>query len=321
MSRLTWTPSPSFHLAADNRQGFRLSRSGGNFRSVCSVAAMLAVLLVARLPAQRVVGDTYSSGGVEEIVRRSAGLEILSGQLARNYTYQQREVRKHIGPHGEVKLAKSETWDVTNLCEESYSRLIQKDDKPLSAAEDQREEEKINNFLSRCKNESEEKRQHRLADEKKRRDGDWAFLRDVVNAYRFQIVAEEVVDGRPAWVVEAAPRKDFHPTWPHGSILSKLQGRIWIDKTDYHWVKAEAEAIDAISLGLFLARIHKGSRLSFEQVRLNDEAWLMRRVHIEISARVLLFAHPTRELEETFFNYKKFRTDIRILPGVMEVPK
>ena len=134
-------------------------------------------------------------------------------------------------------------------------------------------------------------------------------------------MGEEAVDGRSAWVVAATPKNKFHPTRPDGGILSKLQGRIWIDKNDYHWVKAEAEVMETISLGFLIARIHKGSRFSFEQVRVNDEVWVMRRMHVDISARVFLLGHPTRQLEETFSDYKKFRTDIRILPGVKELPK
>ena len=83
--------------------------------------------------------------------------------------------------------------------------------------------------------------------------------------------------------------------------------------------KAEAEAIDTISFGWFLARVHKGSRFSFEQLRLNDEVWLMRRFYLNASARLVLFKNEVIDQEDIFSNYKKFTTGTKILPGVREV--
>ena len=102
-------------------------------------------------------------------------------------------------------------------------------------------------------------------------------------------------------------------------MLSKLTGKIWIDNQDYTWVKVEGEAVDTISLGLFIARIHKGSRFFIEQVRLHDEVWLMRRFYVDVTARVLLLSNRAVQLEDTFSNYKRFSATTTILPGVREV--
>lgn len=240
-------------------------------------------------------------------------------ELARNYTCRQREVQKHLDSHGQVKSTDIKTWDITVLYGEPYSRLIEKNDKPLSAEDEKKEEEKLDKLISKRKNESEGERQKREAKQKKEREEGRAFLRDVANAYDFRIVGEEAVDGRPAWVLEATPKKDFHPTQPHADILPKLKGKLWIDKQEYNWVKAEAEAIDTISFGLFLARVHKGSHFSFEQTRLNNEVWLLHRFYVNASARLMLFKNLGLEQEDIFSNYKKFSSESKILPGVKEV--
>lgn len=263
--------------------------------------------------------DLPPTNDPREIVRRSVEIDHRTMELARNYTCQQREVEKHLDSHGKVKSTEIKTWDITVLYGEPYSRLIKKNDQPLSEKDEKKEEEKQDKYVAERKNESEEQRHKREAKQKKEREEGRAFLRDVENAYDFRMVGEERVDGRPAWILEATPRKGFQPTQPHADILPKLKGRIWIDKKDYDWVKAEAEAIDTISFGLFLARVHKGSHFSFEQVRLNDEVWLLRRFYIDASARVLVFKNMGIEQEDTFSNYKKFTTGTKILPGVKEV--
>lgn len=263
--------------------------------------------------------DLSPTNDPKEIVRRSVEIDHRTMERARNYTCQQREIMKHLGSHSETKSTETKTWDITVLYGEPYSRLIQKDDKPLSEKEEKKEEEKQEKFLEKRKNESDGDRQKRQAKEKKEREEGRAFLRDVENAYDFRIVGEETVDGRDTWILEATPRNNFHPTQPHADILPKIKGKVWIDKQEYNWVKAEAETTDTISFGLFLARIHKGSHFSFEQTRLNNEVWLMRRFYLNASARLMLLKNEAVEQGDTFSNYKKFTTATKVLPEVREV--
>lgn len=256
----------------------------------------------------------------KEIVRRSIEIDHRNLERARNYTCQQREVEKRLGKNGEVKSTEIRTYDVNFYYGEEYSRLIQKDDKPLSAEDQKKEDEKLEKFLAKLRNQSEEDHEKHLAKERKQREQERAFLKDMVNAYDFTLVGEEKVSGADAWVIEATPRKDFHPTQPHADILSKIKGKLWIEKKDYNWVKVEAESIDTISFGLFLFRIHKGSHFSFEQLHVNDEVWLARRFYVNGGARLALLKNEAVEQEDTFSNYKKFVTSTRILPG-KEVPE
>jgi hypothetical protein len=255
-----------------------------------------------------------------EIVRRSVEVDHHNWERARSYTCRQREVEKQLDKHGEVKSTKVKTYDVNFYYGEEYSRLIQKDDKPLNEAEQKKEDDELEKFLSKLRNQSEEEREKRLTKEKKQREEERAFLRDVTNAYNFSLVGEETVNGADTWVIEATPRKDFHPTQPHADILAKIKGKIWIEKKDYNWVKVEAESIDTISFGLFLFRIHKGARFSFDQVHLNDEVWLVRRFFISGGARLALLKNEAIEQEDEFSNYQKFSASTRILPGVREAP-
>ncbi|HEY5030248.1 MAG TPA: hypothetical protein VIK39_17710, partial [Candidatus Angelobacter sp.] len=136
----------------------------------------------------------------------------------------------------------------------------------------------------------------------------------------FRVVGEEEIEGVNTWVIEATPRKDFKPTQPHADMLKKIKGKMWIDKKEYNWIRVEAEATDTISLGLFLFRIHPGSRFNFQQMHLNNEVWLLRRLYINGGARIALLKNEAIEQEDTFSNYKKFSSTITILPGVREVP-
>lgn len=254
-----------------------------------------------------------------EIVRRSVEIDHHNYERAQNYTAQQREVEKDFDKHGGVKAQHVRTYDLTFYYGEPYSRLMQKDDRPLSEKDQKKEDEKLDKFINKYKNESEAERQKRQAKQKKEREEERGFLRDVVNAYDFKLVGDETLDGHDVYVIEATPRKDFHPTKPHADILPKIKGKLWIEKQEYNWVKVEAESIDTISFGLFLARIHKGSRFVLEQVHVNDEVWLVRRFYVNGGVRIALLKNMAAEQEDIFSNFKKFSSGTRILPGVREV--
>ena len=255
-----------------------------------------------------------------EIVRRSVEVDHHNFERAQKYTCTQRQVIKYLDKHGNVKSTEIKTYDINYYYGEFYPRLVQVNDRPLSEKEQKKEDEKLEKFLAKHRKESEEDREKRRRKQQKEREEGRAFVRDVVNAYDFRIVGDDRVSGEDAWVIEATPRKEFQPTQPHADMLKKMKGRIWIEKNEYNWVKVEAEAIDTISFGLFLFRIHPGSRFVLENTHINNELWAISRLYINGSARIALLKNQSAEQDEVFSNYKKFSTSVTILPDMKEVP-
>lgn len=254
----------------------------------------------------------------KEIVRRAIEIDHRTLEMARNYTCESHEVIQHLGKNHEVKSTEIKTYDLTFYHGERYARLIKENDKPLSEAEQKKEDEKLEKFLAKYRNETLEERESRLAKEKKKREEGRAFVRDVVNAYDFRMVGEEPVDGVPSYVIEATPRADFKPTQPHAGMLKNIKGRIWIEKKNYNWVKVEAEATDTISYGVVLFRIHPGSHFVLEKTLVNNEVWLLKRLDVDGGARIALFKNENIHEEDVLSNFKKFVTSVKVLPDAKE---
>jgi hypothetical protein len=143
-------------------------------------------------------------------------------------------------------------------------------------------------------------------------------VREVADAYDFKLVGTEDVGGREAWVIDGEPHPGFEPHMKESKFLSKFHGRVWIDKGDLQLAKMDIEAIDTVSVGWVLARIHKGTRVMLEQTRVNDEVWLPRHLSFKVDARVALFKGFNINGEQEFRDYKKFRTSSKIV-GIGEV--
>ena len=251
----------------------------------------------------------------QEIIRRTAENDIANNQKERDYTYIQRGVQKKLNGKGEVASTETRTSEVMVLFGEHVERLIEKDDKPLSLKDAAKEEEKINKLIEERKNEDESHRRKRLEKYEKERDEQRAFVKEIPEAYNLTLLPDEIIDGREVYVITANPKPSYEPHTRDTKFLTKFRFHVWIDKAEFQWSRLDAEAVDTISLGLFLARLHKGSRLHLEQARINDEVWLPKFLNIKLDAKLLLMKSLNYDIDVAFRNYKKFRTETKITPA------
>ena len=255
---------------------------------------------------------------MRQLLHVVAEKDLENDKRLRDYTYIERDEEHKLDGKSQVKSTEAKTYEVMELYGEQVMRLIEKDDKPLSEEEAAKEEERIRKLTDKRKNESEDKREKREEKEEKDREQGRKFVREVADAYNFRLVGTEQIDGRDAWVIEAEPRPGYEPHMKEAKFLPKFHGRVWIDKSDLQWTKLDVECIDTVSLGWVLARIHKGTRVVIEQTRVNDEVWLPRHLAFKFNARVALFKGYNVDGEQSYREYKKFRSSAKII-GVGEV--
>lgn len=230
-----------------------------------------------------------------------------------NYTFVQRDVERTMSGDGKVKSTEIRTYDVIEIYGEEVWRMIEKDDKPLDAKEAAKEEDKIQKIIDKHKDESEEDRRKREEKEAKRREESRKFVTAVADSHEFKLVGTEDIGGRETWVIDCDPRPGYEIPDKEARFVSKFRGRLWIDKQDMQLAKVDVEAIDTASVGWVLARIHKGTRVTYEQMRVNDEIWLPKHMAYKLDARVALLKGYNIDGEQTYRDYKKFRTTSKIV--------
>ena len=255
---------------------------------------------------------TLTQDQIKELIQKVADNDDKNDKLQRDYTYIEREVEHKLDGKGNTKSTEIKTYDILEIYGEQVEKMIEKDDKPLSPKEAAKEDEKIQKIIDKRKNETDKDREKRLKAEEKDREESRKWLHEVNDAYNFSLVGTEPVGGREAWVIAAEPRPGFVPHLKYANFLPKFHGRVWIDKADVELSRMDVECLDTFSWGLFLARFHKGSRFSLEQTRVNDEVWLPLHLDLRIGVRLALVKGFNIEDEQTFRDYKKFRTDAKI---------
>ncbi len=254
-----------------------------------------------------------SNEQIRKLIKRAGEKDIENDKRQRDYTFVKRQSERKLNGKGEVQSSESKTYQVMVLYGESVERLIAKDDKPLSAAQAAEEEERIRKKINKHENETAEQRRKELEHEEKDREDQREFVDEITEAYNFTLVGIENLGGRDTYVIDGVPRPGFQPRQKDARVLPKFRFRVWIDKAESQWVKLDAEAIDTISFGWFVARLYKGSRLRMATTRVNDEVWLPRYVNLKLDGRLALLKSLNIEREITFREYKKFRTDARMM--------
>jgi hypothetical protein len=150
---------------------------------------------------------------------------------------------------------------------------------------------------------------------------DEKVINDVFSGYDVQMLGRETVDGHTTVRLSFKPRLNYKPQTRQGEMMQHVAGHAWVSEDDHQLVKVDAEVIDDISFGFgVLAKLKKGTRLSAERRKFNDEIWLPSRTEVSLGARVLFKGYNIRQIVE-YSEQKKFSVDtILSFPDRTESP-
>jgi hypothetical protein len=232
--------------------------------------------------------------------RRIVGLSVAaterSWQARNHYIYIERDEDRRLDPLGKVK---SENVDVTRMILVNGARFEQlmEHNGQLPSAKERR---KSDEDLEKLKHETPAEQTARVNRDQENK----SFLRDMLEAFDFQLVGEEIVGGSPAYVFKATPHPGYHAHGKYGKMFSKVEGKLWVDKQDFGWVKVDGEVTQSFSMGLFVARVQRGSHIILEQTCVGDGVWVPRRLEVRASARIFFVKSLAIERILSYSDYR-----------------
>ena len=232
-------------------------------------------------------------------------------EIQKQYTCHLTSEEEQSDPDGKTKSIKE--FEVFHVVGEEVRRLIAKDGKPLEGAEKKKEDERFNKEFDKLTR----KQAGLAADPRKRKqqeEKDETELSNFLRAWRFTNGRREKFHGQDVIAVDFGPNPDHKPKGLIENFAHRLAGVMWIDERALEIARVEAHFMDSVKIGGgLLASVEKGSNMVWEQAKVNDEVWLPVYVEVHVSGRLLFFKAKANEVER-YSDYKKFRTDIKILP-------
>jgi len=232
-------------------------------------------------------------------------------KLKENYAGSQSEEETEFEGDGKIKKHETNQYTFFYLDGDEITTLVKKDGKPLTEAEQKKENEKTQKRIEehqkrQAKKEAKEEKakQEGKAEEKDKDDPDIeVFLR----ACQFVNPRRERFRGQDVLVFDFEPNPEFKPHKLAEKVVQKLAGVVWIDEKAHDVVRLEAYFVGDMRLaGGLLANLQKGSGFVFEQQFVNDEVWLPTYMEAHIGARVLLFKGIKVNVATRYWDYKKF---------------
>ena len=199
----------------------------------------------------------------------------------------------------------TKTYQELMILGSRYERLVAIDGNPLPPEQEGQQQRKLEATIRRRRNESQEDKEQRLAKEEAVRKRDHALIEQIPKGFDFQYVAEEQLAGHECYVIQATPKAGYRPPNRETEVLKGAQGRIWIDKETYNWVKAGAEVIHPVSIVAYLSRVEPGTRFELDMTPMPDGVWMPSHFTMKARAKVLfLFPHESSQ-DETYYGYHK----------------
>jgi len=235
---------------------------------------------------------------VHRIVESSIAATQSHWQDRLHYTYIERDEDQHRDPDGRVKSEHVNVSRTILVNGVPFEQFVERDGRrPPSAGEERKQKEE----LDKLKRETPAERAERL---RKQEEETASIVREVPMAFDFQLVGEEAVNGRPAYVLQATPHPGYHAQGKYGSMFPKVAGKLWVDKQDLGWIKVEAQVIHPFYMGLFLVRLLRGSQINMRQTRVNDGIWMPERVEVQAVAKIFFVKSFSIDRVMAFSDYK-----------------
>jgi hypothetical protein len=138
---------------------------------------------------------------------------------------------------------------------------------------------------------------------KKRKERD-ALIEAAGSAFIFTFLAEEQRASRTLLKYSMEPDPSFKPTTRTSAVYTKVRGTVWVDEATGQLAKIEGEVTEDISVGLFLAKVYKGSHFMQECYEVVPGVWMPTYSQYDFDGRKFFVSFSIHE--RTFFSKYRY---------------
>jgi len=233
-------------------------------------------------------------------------------KIKENYTGTRAEEETEFESNGKVKKREVTEYTFFYLNGEEVSTVVKKDGKPLSDAEQKKENEKTQKRIEELQKRKTKKeaKEEKAKDEGKSEEKDEPGIEIFLRACQFVNPRRERFRGQDVLVFDFEPNPEFKAHKLVEKVVQKLAGVVWIDEKAHDVARLEAYFVgDMRFAGGLLANLEKGTSFVMEQAYVNNEVWLPTYQEAHVGVRVLLLKGIKVNAVTRYSDYKKFNVE------------
>ena len=239
-----------------------------------SVLRLLSLILVLSL-ASFLQGQTAASALQNNaLVKRALAAEVKSAQgRQQQMRYRLRKATPHF----------ISTKEIFETKDGAVARLLSINDRPLSQADEQKEETRLNQLLA----DPNRQRRRKQAQEE---DAGRALkvLRVLPDAFLYEYAGTGIGPSGKVERFTFVPNPRFNPPDLETQVLTAMSGELWVDPAQERVTRLEGHLQEDVDFGWgILGRLNKGGWIVLEQAEVGDHQWRIVHFKMNMSGRVV----------------------------------
>lgn len=216
------------------------------------------------------------------------------------------EEREKVAGKEEVRL-------VIETPEGHLSRLLSVDGQPLTAEEEQLEEQRINRLLH--KTDEQKKRQHAQQEDQHQTEHMFKMLPEAVLATYGQHNGDLVE-------ILFRPNPDFKPLTREDVVFHSMEGHIWINEKQNRLAEIDGHLIKEVKFyGGLLGYLNQGGEFHVRQSEIGPGRWEITLLHVNMRGKALFFKTISVQQDEIRTDFRRVPDNLTLAQAAQELQK
>ncbi len=195
------------------------------------------------------------------------------------------------------------TRQVIESAQGNLARLVQRNGKPITAAEDAAERERLNSILVSP---------GEFLKHQQREGAGKSYALQVIKLMP-SATLYSYTPGQPQppgatspqVVIDFRPDPAFHPPTIASELLTGLEGRVWIDARTGTMTRMQANITRPVNFGWgIVGRVYPGGRLEFEQTFVDGKRWAYSHLDENVTVREMMLRTVNDKSKMTAWNFQ-----------------
>ena len=168
--------------------------------------------------------------------------------------------------------------------EGAVARLVALNDRPLTAADEQREQARLNDLLG---NPTRQRRRKQSQDADTERV--LKILRALPSAFLYTPLGQSDEMGMTVEKFRFEPNPHFDPPNLETLVLTEMAGELWIEPRQRHIVRLEGHLMQDVNFGWgILGQVDKGGSIRIDQRDVGGSHWRITHLQLAMTGRIVL---------------------------------
>ena len=237
-------------------------------------------------------------------------------EILENYSFTELRIDRESDKAGNLIEKSSEKKLLTFFKGYRISRLIEKNGKPLSPSDQDKEDRDVQKQVTEIEKRIAEKERKQIINRdtssgtggKPNGEGQRITIADALKGSLLTNPRRERFKGIDVIVFDYEPNPAFKPQTRNEKLFALCNGAVWVDSKTKQVVRLDA--VLTKSVGNFIGKAKQGASFSLENELINNEIWLPSQADINLSIKILFAGININNLIK-YGDYSKARVEIQ----------